>query len=81
MPYGGLAPAVNALLSRHVDMAFAELALVGAHAKSGTLRLLGTPASSRFAAAPELPTLREQGLPDVVIDAWTGARRTGWRFR
>jgi tripartite-type tricarboxylate transporter receptor subunit TctC len=72
VPYGGLAPAVNALLSRHVDMAFAELTIVGAHAKSGTLRLLGTPASRRFAAAPELPTLHEQGLPDVVIDAWSG---------
>ena len=72
VPYGGLAPAVNALLSRHVDMAFAEFTIVGAHARTGTLRLLGTPASARFAAAPELPTLREQGLPDVVIDAWTG---------
>jgi len=72
VPYGGLAPAVNALLSRHVDMAFAEFTLVGAHVSTGTLRLLGTPASSRFAAAPGLPTLQEQGLRDVVIDSWTG---------
>lgn len=71
VPYGGLAPAVQALVSRHIDMAFAELALVGMHAKSGTLRLLGTPASRRFAAAPELPTLHEQGFTDVVIDSWT----------
>jgi tripartite-type tricarboxylate transporter receptor subunit TctC len=72
VPYGGLAPAVTALLSRQVDMAFAEFTLVSAHAKSGKLRLLGTPATSRFAAAPELLTLREQGLQDVVLDAWTG---------
>lgn len=72
VPYGGLAPAVQALLSRQVDMVFAEYAVVGAHANSGVLRLLGTPAGSRFAAAPGLPTLQEQGLPDVVLEAWTG---------
>jgi tripartite-type tricarboxylate transporter receptor subunit TctC len=72
VPYGGLAPAVTGLLSRQVDMVFADFALIGPHAKNGTLRLLGTPASSRFAAAPDLPTLREQGLHDVVLDAWIG---------
>ena len=72
VPYGGLAPAVMGLLSRQVDMVFADLALVAPHAKNGTLRLLGTPTSGRFAAAPDLPTLQEQGLHDVVIDASIG---------
>jgi tripartite-type tricarboxylate transporter receptor subunit TctC len=75
VPYGGLAPAVQALVSRQVDMSFAEFSLVAPHARKGTLRLLGTPGRSRFAAAPELPTLHEQGLPDVVYDSWTWHRR------
>src|SRR5262249_4533123 len=29
-------------------------------------------ASQRFAAAPELPTLREEGFPSVVLDATVG---------
>ena len=72
VPYGGLAPAVNGLLSRQVDMVFADLAIVAAHAKTGTLRLLGTPASARFAAAPDVATLQQQGFPDVVLDTWIG---------
>ncbi len=72
VPYGGLAPAVTALVSRQVDMSFAEFSLVASHAKRGTLRLLGTPASKRFSAAPDLPTFNEQGWPDVVYDTWTG---------
>lgn len=72
VPYSGLAPAVLGLVSRQVDMVFAEYALVSPHVKSGALRLLGTPASRRIVAEPELPTLQEQGLNGVVIDAWTG---------
>lgn len=72
VPYSGLAPAVKALLSRQVDMVFADFALVSLHAKNGTLRLVGTPASRRLAVAPDLPTLEEQGLHGVVIDVWVG---------
>ena len=72
VPYGGLGPALNGLLSRQVDMVFADLAIVAAHARNGTLRLLGTPASTRFAAAPDVATLQQQGLPDVVLDTWIG---------
>jgi tripartite-type tricarboxylate transporter receptor subunit TctC len=72
VPYAGLAPAVTGLLGRHVDMVFADLGLVARHAKEGTLRLLGTPSGTRLTTAPDVPTLREQGLLDVVLDAWTG---------
>jgi tripartite-type tricarboxylate transporter receptor subunit TctC len=72
VPYGGLAPAVQGLLSRQVDLVFVDYALVAPHAKAGSVRLLATPASRRLAALPELPTLREQGLPAFAIDAWVG---------
>jgi tripartite-type tricarboxylate transporter receptor subunit TctC len=72
VPYAGLAPAVMGLVAQQVDMVFADLALVAPHARSGTLRLLGVPAATRLAIAPDVPTLREQGFPDVVLDTWTG---------
>ena len=34
--YGGLAPAVNGLLSRQMDMVFTDLAIVAPHAKNGS---------------------------------------------
>ena len=71
VPYAGLSPAVTALLGHQVDMVFSDFALVAPHARAGTLRLLATPASRRFVAAPELPTLQEAGF-GVVMDASVG---------
>ena len=72
VPYAGLAPAMAGLLSRQVDLVFSDYALVAPHAKTGAVRLLGTPASRRFAAMPELATLREQGQSAVMIDSAVG---------
>lgn len=72
VPYNGLAPAVTGLLSGQVDMVFADFALVNPHVKAGALRLLGASGSRRILAAPDLPTLQEQGLDGVGVDSWIG---------
>ena len=38
--------------------------------KAGKLRALGASGARRSAAAPELPTLQEQGVPDFDLVAW-----------
>jgi tripartite-type tricarboxylate transporter receptor subunit TctC len=70
VPYKGSAPAVADLVSGHVDIMFADLALVLPHAKSGRLRLLAAASATRTVGAPELPTLAERGYPDFAISAW-----------
>src|SRR5205807_1848993 len=72
VPYNGMAPAVWALRSGQVDMVFAELSLVDPHAKAGALRLVAATGSRRVSAAPELPTLQEQGFDDVAVDSCLG---------
>jgi len=72
VPYRGSAPSIKALVSGEIDLMLADLALLGPHAKDGTLRLLGAAGGARAAAAPDLPTLSEQGLAGFAIEPWYG---------
>jgi tripartite-type tricarboxylate transporter receptor subunit TctC len=72
VPYRGTGQAVMALLNGEIDMVVTDLSLLGPHAKAGTLRLLAAAGKKRASAAPDLPTVAEQGLPGFAIDAWYG---------
>jgi tripartite-type tricarboxylate transporter receptor subunit TctC len=72
VPYNGLAPAVIGLIGGQIDMVFADRSLIGQHAKTGTVRVIAAAGSTRLLAAPELPTLQEQGLDGVSIDSSIG---------
>ena len=41
-----------------------------AHIKSGALKAIGVLPAQRTPAAPEIPTFAEQGLPNLVVEAW-----------
>ena len=58
------------LIGGQVDFATAALPSVQSHLKSGALRAIGMATSQRTAAAPEIPTFVEQGLPNYVVEAW-----------
>ena len=70
IPYKGVGPMLTDLIGGQVQFATAALPSVQAHLKSGALRAIGTTTAQRIAAAPEIATFAEQGLPNVVIDAW-----------
>jgi tripartite-type tricarboxylate transporter receptor subunit TctC len=72
IPYGGLAPAVMGVLSGQIDLVFAELGLVKPHVASGAMRIIAAVGSKRYAAAPDVPTIEEQGLRGVTVDSWLG---------
>jgi tripartite-type tricarboxylate transporter receptor subunit TctC len=72
VPYSGSAPAVAALVAGQIDMMFADLSLLLPHARGGALRLIATAGARRAAAAPELPTVAEAGIPGFDLDAWYG---------
>lgn len=70
VPYKG-ASAVNAdLLTGRVQVYFAVLPTVLAFIKNGQLKALATGDQERVAALPEVPTLREAGVPGIVIGSW-----------
>ncbi len=70
VPFGGGAPAINALLGNHVTAVFAEYAPLAAHIKAGTLRALATTSPSRIEPLPNLPTVAESGYKDYEVDLW-----------
>lgn len=70
--YKGAGPAVNALIAGEIQVMFAPIVAVLPHVKSGRLRALAVTSAARTAAAPELPTLAESGLPGYEISSWFG---------
>jgi tripartite-type tricarboxylate transporter receptor subunit TctC len=70
VPYKGVGPMLNDLIGGQVDFATAALPSVQQHLKSGALRAIGVGAPQRVAAAPEIPTMAEQGMPGYLVDAW-----------
>ena len=60
------------LMAGEVDAMFDTLPGPIAHAKAGKLRALAVTGSNRLGVLPEVPTLAEQGLPDVPVKFWWG---------
>ena len=61
---------VTDLLGGQVEFATVALPSVQQHIKSGALRAIGMCGPQRVAAAPDVPTFVEQGLPGYVVEAW-----------
>lgn len=70
IPYKGVGPMLTDLIGGQIDMATAALPSVLGHLKSGALRAIGVGAAQRVAAAPEIPTLVEQGMPGYLVEGW-----------
>ena len=72
IPYKGAGPMMSDLIGGQVEMGVLALPAIQAHLKSGALRAIGVGGSSRAAAAPDIPTLAEQGLPNYNVEGWFG---------
>lgn len=72
IPYKGGAPAITDLIGGVVDMAFAPLPEALPHIKAGKLFPIGVLSEKRAVSAPDIPTLREGGVDNVVLSAWIG---------
>lgn len=71
-PYKGIAPAISDVLAGHVKVTYGALGALGQHIESGRLVALGTAEAQRSPLMPNLPTLAEQGIPNVAVNAWYG---------
>jgi tripartite-type tricarboxylate transporter receptor subunit TctC len=70
IPYKGIGPMLNDLLGGQIDMAVSAVSTVQGHLKSGQLRAIGVMSKQRVLSLPDVPTLAEQGFPDVDISGW-----------
>ena len=71
VPYKGGADALNDVLAGRVQMYVSPTLAVLPPWKAGRVRLLAVSSPERLAAAPEIPTLVEKGLPFVRF-GWLG---------
>ena len=58
------------LIGGQVEMGVVALPAVQGHLKSGALRAIGVMGKTRVASLPDVPTIAEQGFPDVDIAGW-----------
>ncbi|HEU0290772.1 MAG TPA: tripartite tricarboxylate transporter substrate binding protein, partial [Burkholderiales bacterium] len=70
IPYKGTPQAVIDLLSGQVQAMFANSLSVLPQVKAGRLRSLAISSAKRSAAAPELPTVAESGIPGYESGTW-----------
>ncbi|HVE50536.1 MAG TPA: tripartite tricarboxylate transporter substrate binding protein [Casimicrobiaceae bacterium] len=70
IPYKGVGPMLTDVIGGQVEFATAALPSVQQHIKSGALRAIGVGAPARLAAAPDIPTMVEQGLPNYLVEGW-----------
>ena len=72
VPYKGTPAAVTDLMGGQVQLMFANTLSVLPLVKSGRLRALAIGSLKRSAAAPELPTIAESGVPGFEAITWFG---------
>lgn len=72
VPFKGAGPATVDLLSGQIDLMFVNLPNVLPHIQSGKMRALAVASAHRAASLPDVPTMAEAGVPDFVVDSWSG---------
>ncbi len=71
VPYQGIGPAIQAALGGHLDVILAA-PTVKSQTDAGALRPLATTGTTRNPDFPNLPTLAEAGIPNLVVTIWWG---------
>src|SRR5437660_259309 len=72
VPYKGAGGAITDLIGGHVQAMISALQTVAPHVQSGKLRMLAVMSGERSPAFPEVPTAKEQGLPELEVETWYG---------
>ena len=70
VPYKGFGPALTDLLAGQVSAAFATTLAALPQVRAGKLHALGISSARRSAAAPEVPTIAESGVPGFDVNEW-----------
>ena len=72
VPYKGAAGAMVDLIGGHVQAMVSAMQTIAPQARGGKVRMLAVMSEKRATAFPEVPTMIEQGLPNLVVETWYG---------
>jgi tripartite-type tricarboxylate transporter receptor subunit TctC len=70
VPYRGTPAVVTALRSGEIDVGFEILGPSLGQLQAGVLRALAVTSDRRFPGLPDVPTVKESGLPGYVVSSW-----------
>ncbi len=72
VPYKGAAGAIIDLVGGHVQTTVAALQTIAPQVRAGKLRMLAVMGEKRSDGFPDIATMKEQGLPNLVVETWYG---------
>lgn len=73
VPYKGVAPAMNAVMSGEVQVTFMPPTVVLQQVRAGKLKAIAFTGASRWPVMPELPTMTEAGVKNMELTgSWHG---------
>ena len=72
VPYRGASAIYPDLITGRVDLFFDSTTGATPMLKGGQVKGLGVLAVERMKDAPDVPTMKEQGLPNLAFDGWMG---------
>lgn len=73
VPYKGSGPALTDLIAgQGVQVSFDNMPSAINFVRNGNLKALAVTSANRAPAEPNLPTIKESGYPDFVVEAWFG---------
>jgi tripartite-type tricarboxylate transporter receptor subunit TctC len=72
VPYKGTAPALTDVIAGQICCMFSNALTALPHIQSGRVRALGVSGPKRLAAAPDVPTVGEAGVPGYAAMQWYG---------
>ncbi len=72
LAYRGGGPAIQDLVSGHIDLMITAASNALPHVRSGTIRAYAVAAKTRLGAAPDIPTVDEAGLQGFYASLWWG---------
>jgi tripartite-type tricarboxylate transporter receptor subunit TctC len=72
IPYRGAGPVMQDMLAGHIDLNFDQAANSLPQVRAGQIRAYAVTAKTRLAAAPDIPTVDEAGVPGFYIAVWHG---------
>ena len=72
VPFAGSPPALTQVMGGQIAVMFDGIVTSLPQIKGGKLKALGVASKTRSAQLPDVPTLAEQGFPDIDFSNWVG---------
>jgi tripartite-type tricarboxylate transporter receptor subunit TctC len=73
VPYKSTAGVTADIIAGHVQTTLMVFQTVAPHVQGGRVRMIAVLGGERVPQFPQVPTMAESGMPNMVVEAWTGA--------